>query len=940
MSSLSRELVFLILQFLDEEKFKETVHKLEQESGFFFNMKYFEEEVHNGNWDEVERYLSGFTKVDDNRYSMKIFFEIRKQKYLEALDKHDRSKAVDILVKDLKVFATFNEELFKEITQLLTLDNFRENEQLSKYGDTKSARAIMLLELKKLIEANPLFRDKLQFPTLKNSRLRTLINQSLNWQHQLCKNPRPNPDIKTLFVDHTCGQPNGARAPSPANGPLIGSLPKVGGFPPLGAHGPFPPAPSPVPAPLAGWMSNPAAVNHPAVSAGAIGLGAPSISALKHPRTTTGNSSVDYPSGDSDHISKRTRPVGITDEVNLPVNSMPVPFPGHGHSQVFIAPDDMPKTVARNLNQGSSPKSMDFHPVQQTLLLVGTDVGDIGLWDIGTKERLISKNFKVWDPSACSMPLQATLAKDPGVSVNRVIWSPDGSLFGVAYSKHLVQIYSYHGHDDVRQHLEIDAHVGGVNDLAFSHPNKQLCVITCGDDKTIKVWDAATGAKQYTFEGHEAPVYSVCPHYKENIQFIFSTALDGKIKAWLYDNLGSRVDYDAPGRWCTTMAYSADGTRLFSCGTSKEGESYIVEWNESEGAVRRTYQGFRKRSKEVVQFDTTRNKYLAAGDDYSIKFWDMDNIQLLTSLDADGGLPASPRIRFNKDGTLLAVSANENGIKILANADGLRLLRTFENLSYDVSRASETMSKSMINTISAASVAAVSAAGAAISDRNASIVSIVGMNGETRNMGDIKPRITEEANDKSKVCVWSSDGWEKQKSKFLQVPPGRTPNALSDTRVQFHQDQMHFLVVNETQLAIYETTKLECVKQWVPRENAAPISHATFSCDSQLVYAGFLDASVCVFGAGDLRLRCRINPCAYLPANVSNTSVHPVVIAGHPQEPNQFAVGLSDGGVHVFEPLESENKWGVAPPSENGSSSSIPAAAASAGPPGPDQQKR
>lgn len=35
----------------------------------------------------------------------------------------------------------------------------------------------MLSELKKLIEANPLFRDKLQFPSLKASRLRTLINQ-------------------------------------------------------------------------------------------------------------------------------------------------------------------------------------------------------------------------------------------------------------------------------------------------------------------------------------------------------------------------------------------------------------------------------------------------------------------------------------------------------------------------------------------------------------------------------------------------------------------------------------------------------------------------------------------------------------------------------------------------------------------------------------------
>ncbi|KAL4334639.1 hypothetical protein GQ457_07G032460 [Hibiscus cannabinus] len=379
----------------------------------------------------------------------------------------------------------------------------------------------------------------------------------------------------------------------------------------------------------------------------------------------------------------------VYQKVSLPVNVLPVTFPGHGHSQTFNAPDSLPKAVARTLNQGSSPMSMDFHPVQQTLLLVGTNVGDIALWEVGSRERLVSKNFKVWDLTACSMSLQAALVKDPAVSVNRVIWSPDGSLFGVAYSRHIVHIYSYHGGEEVRQHLEIDAHVGGVNDLAFSHPNKQLCVITCGDDKTIKVWDATNGTRQYTFEGHEAPVYSVSPHCKENIQFIFSTAVDGKIKAWLYDNIGSRVDFEAPGRWCTTMAYSADGTRLFSCGTSKDGESFLVEWNESEGAVKRTYQGFRKRSLGVVQFDTTKNRYLAAGDDFSIKFWDMDNVQPLTSIDADGGLPASPCIRFNKDGSLLVVSANDNGIKVLANSDGMQLLCTLENLSYDALRTSE-----------------------------------------------------------------------------------------------------------------------------------------------------------------------------------------------------------------------------------------------------------
>ena len=37
---------------------------------------------------------------------------------------------------------------------------------------------------------------------------------------------------------------------------------------------------------------------------------------LKHPRApTTTNPAIEYPSVDSDHISKRTRPIGISDEV-------------------------------------------------------------------------------------------------------------------------------------------------------------------------------------------------------------------------------------------------------------------------------------------------------------------------------------------------------------------------------------------------------------------------------------------------------------------------------------------------------------------------------------------------------------------------------------------------------------------------------------------------
>lgn len=47
-------------------------------------------------------------------------------------------------------------------------------------------------------------------------------------------------------------------------------------------------------------------------------------------------------------------------------------------------------------------------------------------------------------------------------------------------------------------------------------------------------------------------------------------------------------------------------------------------------------------------------------------------------------------------------------------------------------------------------------------------------------------------------------------------------------------------------------------------------------------------------------------------------AVYPLVIATHPLEPNQFAVGMSDGSVKVIEPSESEGKWGSSPPMDNG----------------------
>lgn len=50
-------------------------------------------------------------------------------------------------------------------------------------------------------------------------------------------------------------------------------------------------------------------------------------------------------------------------------------------------------------------------------------------------------------------------------------------------------------------------------------------------------------------------------------------------------------------------------------------------------------------------------------------------------------MQASPRLRFNKEGSLLAVTTSENGIKILANTGGQHMLRMLESRAFDGARA-------------------------------------------------------------------------------------------------------------------------------------------------------------------------------------------------------------------------------------------------------------
>ncbi|KAL3497851.1 hypothetical protein ACH5RR_040583 [Cinchona calisaya] len=995
-----KEMVVLMIQYMKEEnenenssreelKLKGTVHMMEKESGLFFDMEYFEECVKKGEWYEVESYLSGFTMPEQNDQSSDIFFLIREQKYREALSEGEYAKAAEILKREFQVFSTMKKDSIKELTDLL-----RKNTEHNGLGDIKSNRTSLSNKLKELIQENPVFLRKLQFPNIQASRLTTLISQSLAWQHRQCSVIGFKPKKETILVDHSCLQPAGVTASDAVSNLLV-------------------------------------------------------------------------------------RSSAVT---TLPVNTSPVLHSGQ------ISPYQIPRMVVASRYQGSAIKSMDFHPVQQTLLLIGKENGNIALWDLDRRKNNAYQNFKV---STQALDLMASLANENAASVNRVMWSPDGSFCGVAYSKNVVSIYTYEYGDggtvDLGTHLLIDAHAGNVYDLAFAHLNNQACIITCGEDKAVKVWEITTGSLRYTFKGHEK-VCSVCPQYKDNKQYIISTAIDGKIQEWQCGIVGSIRDRDEPGRCATRMAYSSDGTRLFSCGTNDHGKSYLLEWNIREGLVSRSYLGLGNYSRDVVQFETLRNRFLAAGDQHAIKIWDMNFATVLALIGANVGLPASPCFRFNQEGILLAVCTSDNCVKILANTDGDQLLgssspeipiRGASSLNVGPStgfadrnapvttnvtqngevrslRNANDLEKSknckmteinelfelcslklpdsafadkvmrLVYTNSGGGILSLPYHGVhklwkweqneqnlngkattavpplpwypsigismindiritnlqvdfpcfALSVDDSYLVSSSGGNISVFGLSDFKPRAkvlsspwtttslawhpqyntvfaigmdnsfivvydynssqvirTLKGHQKrvtglvfsnvlnmlvssgadAQICVWSTrDDWPKLANKLLEIPPGHGPYP----RLQFHRNQARVLVFHGTLLAVYEAPQLHFIDQWVPRKSSGGITDATYSCDSQFIYASFMDGSICVLTAEAVKPRCRINPTAYIipwdPSNPRTSRLHPLAIAAHPSESNQFAVGLSDGGVYVLEPLESEGKWGNA----------------------------
>jgi WD40 repeat protein len=74
----------------------------------------------------------------------------------------------------------------------------------------------------------------------------------------------------------------------------------------------------------------------------------------------------------------------------------------------------------------------------------------------------------------------------------------------------------------------LEGHNGWVGSIAFSPDGAWLA--SGSNDRTVKIWDAATGALQQTLEGHSGLVESIA--FSHDGAQLASGSLDGTVKIW------------------------------------------------------------------------------------------------------------------------------------------------------------------------------------------------------------------------------------------------------------------------------------------------------------------------------------------------------------------------------------------------------------------------
>ncbi|KFY93584.1 hypothetical protein V498_04339, partial [Pseudogymnoascus sp. VKM F-4517 (FW-2822)] len=175
------------------------------------------------------------------------------------------------------------------------------------------------------------------------------------------------------------------------------------------------------------------------------------------------------------------------------------------------------------------------------------------------KESVVRNIFQTYIPNWISQQPEvdsswnATLQTLEGHSdkINSVAFSHDSTLLASASYDRTVRIWDA-ATGTLQQTLE--GHSYGIKSVAFSHDSKLLA--SASDDRTVRIWDAATGTLEQTLKGHSNWVNSVA--FSHDSKLLASASDDRTVRIW--DAATGTLEQTLKGHsnWVNSVAFSHD----------------------------------------------------------------------------------------------------------------------------------------------------------------------------------------------------------------------------------------------------------------------------------------------------------------------------------------------------------------------------------------------